>query len=225
VGGAFSGPWPLAASPFLLQAVLMLVDEGFHLRRGLPAWERWGHPLDTFLTAACYLLALRAPAGGTAVYAGVCAAACLFVTKDEWAHARHCSGGESWLHACLFLLHPVILALAGLWAFGPPSAFGPRGHAAFGTFLAVQTGLTAAFGIWQIAYWNGPWGRARPASRAAFRAVGKAAAGRATVPAAAAIGAAGGGLPAGHAGPGRNGQDTGNVPVTSGPAGAPREGA
>jgi 2-polyprenyl-6-hydroxyphenyl methylase/3-demethylubiquinone-9 3-methyltransferase len=157
--------WPLAALPFLLQGGLMLIDEGFHLRRGLPAWERWGHPLDTFLAAACFAMALRAPVppAGLGIYAIVAALACLSVTKDEWVHARHCSGIESWLHACLFMLHPVVLAIAGIWAFGG-AAYGMRGegHAGFGIFLAVQTALTVAFGLWQIAYWNGPWGRARP---------------------------------------------------------------
>lgn len=158
------GLW--AALPFLAQGALMLADERFHLRRGLPAWERWGHPVDTFLMAACYALALFAPRtpAGLAVYAGTAALSCLCVTKDEWVHARHCRGSEHWLHAVLFLLHPVLLGLAGIWAFagllpGRPSL---AGHGGFGAFLRVQALLTVAFGIWQAAYWNGPWGRSRP---------------------------------------------------------------
>src|SRR4051812_36418196 len=137
--------WPLAALPFLLQGGLMLIDEGFHMRRGLPAWERWGHPLDTFLAAACFALALLAPTPrfGIGFYSAAAAIACLSVTKDEWVHARHCSGTEAWLHACLFLLHPVVLALAGFWAFGAAGhglgEMEVRGHAGFGTFLAIQT--------------------------------------------------------------------------------------
>jgi hypothetical protein len=167
--------WPLAALPFLLQGGLMVVDEGFHLRRGLPAWERWGHPLDTFMAVGCYALALLAPSAGLGIYLAAAVLSCIIVTKDEWVHARHCSGAEAWLHACLFLLHPVVLALAGLWAFGgvpgtgsaPGSVLGSTpgrgpGHEGFGLFLAIQAGLTAAFGVWQIAYWNGPWGKARP---------------------------------------------------------------
>jgi hypothetical protein len=166
--GALSGMWGLAALAFPLQASLMLIDEGFHLRRGLPRWERWGHPLDTFSAMACYLIALRAPASpaGLAAYLAAAALSCLCVTKDEWVHARHCSGAEAWLHACLFLLHPVLLAIAGYWAFGgggPGAASGSRGGpAGFGTFLVIQTALTAAFGAWQAAYWNGPWGSSRP---------------------------------------------------------------
>jgi len=161
--------WLLAALPFLLQGGLMLVDEGFHLRRGLPAWERWGHPLDTFVVVACFALALRAPAvsAGISLYVAVAVLACLVVTKDEWVHARHCGGTEAWLHACLFLLHPVILGIAGAWAFGGFSIGAATlrqspGHEGFGVFLAVQTALTALFGVWQITYWNGPWGRMRP---------------------------------------------------------------
>jgi hypothetical protein len=164
--------WPWAALPFAMQGALMIADEGFHLRRGLPAWERWGHPLDSFLTAACYAIALLAPPSRMALiaYGAACALSCLCVTKDEWVHARHCAGAESWLHACLFLLHPVLLAIAGWWAFGDGVSRGGWGPAvtssatapaAFGIFLAIQCGLTAAFGAWQVGFWNGPWGRAR----------------------------------------------------------------
>ena len=40
--------------PIALQAMAMVVDEGwFHRRRGLPRWERLGHPLDTLTIAVC----------------------------------------------------------------------------------------------------------------------------------------------------------------------------
>lgn len=160
--------WPLGALPFALQGALILADEGFHIRRGLPAWERWGHPVDSFLAAACYAVALFAPPSRTALlaYATASILSCLCVTKDEWVHARHCAGAESWLHACLFILHPILLAIAGWWAFGAADArraWGPGSgpSAAFGNFLAVQCGLTAAFGVWQILFWNLGRGRAR----------------------------------------------------------------
>jgi hypothetical protein len=160
--------WGLAVLPFLVHGALMLVDEGFHLRRGLPAWERWGHPLDTFAAAGCYAVALFAPRTreGLAAFAAAAALSCLCVTKDEWVHARHCSGAEHWLHACLFLLHPVLLGLAGLWAFAGAAGLGASmpadgfsaggfGRDAFGLFLSVQASLTAAFGVWQNAFWSG----------------------------------------------------------------------
>ncbi len=161
--------WPWAVLPFVAQGALILADERLHLKRGLPAWERWGHPLDTFATAACYALAFVLPrtAAGLAVYAAAAIVACLCVSKDEWVHARHCGAGEGWLHALLFMLHPVLLALAGIWAFADRSPAGSPGDARFRTFLEVQLMLTIAFGAWQIAYWNGPWGRARPVPRKA----------------------------------------------------------
>ena len=47
--------------PLALQALAMLVDElHFHRQRGLPRWERLGHPLDTLSVLACYALTLVA---------------------------------------------------------------------------------------------------------------------------------------------------------------------
>ncbi|MEO7425719.1 MAG: hypothetical protein ABI036_11065 [Fibrobacteria bacterium] len=141
----------------------MLVDElWFHRRRGLPAWERWGHPLDTLTVLACYALALALPPtrNGLLLYAGAAIVSTLFITKDEWVHARHCGGGESWLHACLFSLHPVLLAIAGAWRFlpSPGPGLGPgTDHAFFGDFLVIQAALTGAFLCYQLLYWNGPW--------------------------------------------------------------------
>ena len=167
--------WRLAVIPFLSHALLMLVDEVLHLRRGLGTWERWGHPLDTLSVLICYVLAVRLPltAAGAYAYAGAAVFSCLLVTKDEWVHARDCSGAECWLHACLFVLHPVVLALVGAWAFAPIwIAYGPTGSDGsaaggrefFGGFLTLQVGLTLLFGMWQLLFWNGPW---RPALRPA----------------------------------------------------------
>jgi hypothetical protein len=160
--------WHLAPIPFLIHALLMAADEGFHLRRGLGTWERWGHPIDTLTVLICYALAVMLPAtaAGLAAYAAAAFFSCLCVTKDEWIHARTCSGPECWLHACLFLLHPILLAVAGLWGFADVLAgFGPAdpegvamaGRDFFGAFLVVQAGLTVVFGAWQVVYWNGPW--------------------------------------------------------------------
>ncbi len=46
---------PLLLLPVLMQGLAMFVDEFvFHRRRGLPRWERLGHPLDTLMVALCY---------------------------------------------------------------------------------------------------------------------------------------------------------------------------
>lgn len=175
-------PWHLACLPFAIHAAAMAADEAwFHRRRGLPAWERWGHPADTATVLACYLLALNLPPGqgNLAVYAAAAACSTLFVTKDEWVHAGRCPGGEHWLHAFLFALHPVLLALAGLHAF-LPRVPGEAGRDFFHVFLVGQAALAGAFLLWQVLYWNGPWAPrrgaapARPAPRALAEATTEA---------------------------------------------------
>ncbi|MEO6095611.1 MAG: hypothetical protein ABIW76_07995 [Fibrobacteria bacterium] len=150
----------------------MLIDEAwFHRRRGLPRWERVGHPLDTLTVLACYTLTFVLPAtgAGLTIYLSAAAFSCLFITKDEWIHVRHCTGGEMWLHAFLFVMHPILLAIAGVWRFVPPSALPAgildSGRAFFGTFLVGQASVTAVFLLYQILYWNGPWKPALPATR------------------------------------------------------------
>jgi len=135
---------------FGTQAALMMVDElHFHRRRRLPRWERIGHPLDTATVLVCYGTALTLAPGPGALrfYLAAAIGSCLFVTKDEFVHAKLCDPAEHWLHAVLFLLHPVVLTLVALlWTEG--------GH---GPLLAVQGMVTLAFGLYQTVYWNRPW--------------------------------------------------------------------
>ncbi len=139
---------PLAV--FGTQAAFMLVDElYFHRRRRLPRWERIGHPLDTLTVLLCYALSLlHAPSGAAQSWLrGPGVFSCIFVTKDELVHAKYCDPVEHWLHAVLFVLHPVVLTLVGLlWVRG--------GHRAL---LALQASGTLAFFIYQTAYWNLSW--------------------------------------------------------------------
>jgi len=135
--------------PVVLQAIAMIVDEGyFHRRRGLPRWERIGHPLDTLTIAIClgWLVAMpRSSSHALPVYIALAIASTLFVTKDEPIHARLCGAGEHWLHAVLFVLHPIVLAaFAWLWWIGAQ------------TILVVQLTLTLAFITYQLVYW---WNR------------------------------------------------------------------
>jgi 2-polyprenyl-6-hydroxyphenyl methylase/3-demethylubiquinone-9 3-methyltransferase len=124
--------------PLVVQGVAMAVDEGvFHRRRGLPRWERIGHPLDTATLATC-IIALCAGCS-VATYAVLGALSTLFVTKDEGVHATRCSAGEHWLHAVLFALHPIVLA--ALWFASP-------------TVRTVQLALVLAVMAYQIGYWN-----------------------------------------------------------------------
>jgi hypothetical protein len=142
----------LAVAAFSLQGLVMLVDElHFHRERGLPRWERWGHPLDTASLFACFTLALVCDPGPSAliVYGALAVASCLCVTKDEFVHAARCRGAEHWLHAVLFLLHPVVLAFGALlWLENQL------------WLLRLQAALTLCFGVYQVFYWNTPWLRA-----------------------------------------------------------------
>jgi hypothetical protein len=144
--------------PSALQACAMLVDEGwFHRRRGLPRWERLGHPLDTLSAAACYWwVVAKQPSDPHAltVYVTLALVSCLLVTKDEFVHARCCEPAEMWLHAVLFVLHPLVfLAIGLLWFAGDALVV-----------LQTQLVLTFVLAAYQIAYWSIPWKRTPSAS-------------------------------------------------------------
>ena len=142
----------LLVLPALLQAGIMLVDElHFHRRRGLPRWERLGHPLDTLTTALCYawLLAMPRAPWALAVYVGLAVQSSIFITKDEPVHARVCSPGEHWVHALLFVLHPIVLgSWAALWWTRSPLAT---------VGLPVQLIATFAWMTYQLVYWSFLW--------------------------------------------------------------------
>jgi 2-polyprenyl-6-hydroxyphenyl methylase / 3-demethylubiquinone-9 3-methyltransferase len=142
----------LLVLPVLLQGAALAVDEGvFHRRRGLPRWERIGHPLDTLTLVACLSWLVASHPGTTtlSVYLGLAMFSTLFVTKDEWIHAELCSGGEQWLHALLFTLHPIVLGAAGvLWWRGEHPGV-----------IVAQLAAAIAFGLYQAIYWNAVAGR------------------------------------------------------------------
>lgn len=159
--------WILALLPFLLQAIAMAVDEGyFHVRRGLPKWERIGHPLDTMSYLLCLGFVLWMPFNSTTlkVYIGLAVLSCLMVTKDEFIHKHHCPWAENWLHAVLFILHPIILICTGLiwpvvqqvevptwmayWLDHPTGLY---------RFLWMQAVAVGGFLLYQIIFWNIIW--------------------------------------------------------------------
>jgi hypothetical protein len=145
----------LALIPLVAQASLMLIDElYFHRKRGLPRWERIGHPLDTSSVLACYAVALLSEPSTKALvpYVALGVFSCLLITKDEFVHARHCRGTEHWIHAALFVLHPVVLGSVALLWFERAT-----------TVLTTQALLTLLFGCYQLLYWNVPWSRRSPA--------------------------------------------------------------
>ncbi len=155
------------ALPAILQMLCTTVDECvFHRKRGLPRWERVGHVLDTLTVSACFVWVVFMPpsARNVLVFAGLAIFSSLFVTKDEVVHYRHCGAGEQWLHACLFTLHPVVLASAGLlW----PAAHGLSGdlagwvrfHGFERAFLSFSCAATLLWAAYQFVYWNLIWPR------------------------------------------------------------------
>lgn len=157
----------LAMLPFLLQGICIGFDEVvFHVRRGLPRWERIGHPLDTLSVISCFLFVFFVPYSPAAlkVYIGLAIFSCLMVTKDEFVHKHHSPASENWLHALLFLLHPVVLSFAGMmWAalFGEiwmkwmvPLMDDPG---ALKAVLGAELVLLSLFFMYQVVFWNIVW--------------------------------------------------------------------
>ena len=139
---------PFLLLPVVLQGLAMFVDElVFHRRRGLPRWERLGHPLDTLTVALCYGWLLAVPPNqphALPTYVGLCAFSCLFITKDEFVHAKVCEPAEAWLHSVLFVLHPIVfLTLALVWR-SQTEAWLLKG--VFASTLALLA--------YQLLYWN-----------------------------------------------------------------------
>lgn len=149
----------LLVIPFILQMICMGFDElFFHRQRSLSRWERIGHPLDTVTVLLCFgWVIANAPTRSTmVVYLLLATFSCFFITKDEKIHREECPAAEHWLHAVLFILHPVILICIGLlW----PALHG-RSSAIISfsgwerNFLLGNFVLTILFGLFQLVYWN-----------------------------------------------------------------------
>ena len=151
--------------PIALQGIVTVVDEVFfHWKRGLPRWERVGHPLDTLTMLSCMLWILCVPPGPTAgcIYAGLALFSSVFVTKDERVHKLYCPAGEHWLHAVLFTLHPLaLISLALLW---PAARSRPSDLAGLILYSGWERGalwavfaMALLFGTYQLVYWNFVW--------------------------------------------------------------------
>lgn len=153
--------------PFIVQMIVINFDEFyFHVRRGLPKWERLGHPLDTLTVLACFSFILFVPYSSffLKVYIALALFSCIFVTKDEFVHKECCPASEQWLHALLFLNHPVVLTAAGLlWPLVGGAAV-PAWISGLIPYtdtlrlaLQIQTACVALFLIYQTIYWNFIW--------------------------------------------------------------------
>ena len=159
--------WLLSLIPFGLQFIVMLFDEGyFHIRRGLPKWERIGHPIDTLSVLLCIGFVLFIPFSkmNLIFYIVLCSISCILVTKDEFVHKHHCPAAENWLHALLFTLHPITLACAGfMWPVVQGLEVTPwiagwlDNKKGLHFFLQMQCIATGLFLFYQIIFWNFIW--------------------------------------------------------------------
>ncbi len=159
--------WVVAILPFLLQALCIAFDEGyFHIRRGLPRWERIGHPIDTLSVLLCmgFVLFVSFSKGALLIYALLAIFSSLLVTKDEFVHKEHCPASEHWLHALLFSLHPITLTSAGfIWPVVQGVEVSPwigrflNNPEALFAFLKGQFLIMSLFFIYQIVFWNILW--------------------------------------------------------------------
>ncbi|WII72177.1 hypothetical protein QJS83_17075 [Bdellovibrio sp. 22V] len=128
-----------------IQGAAILFDEFFfHRKRGLPKWERISHPIDTLSMIGCLLFLAFVERTPTTekIYYVIAALSCILVTKDEWVHRKYCKAEEMWLHAVLFMMHPLILFFAmGVWEDGRA------------LFLGLSGGIFI-FLIYQLIYWG-----------------------------------------------------------------------
>lgn len=150
--------------PFCVQFLAIFFDEFyFHRKRGLPAWEKIGHPLDTLSVffALLYLCIFPCNSFHIKIYATLSIISMLMITKDEFIHKDICPKSEMWLHAVLFINHPLLLLSAGfMWAslndlflfesLKQLTYF----HDKMAFFLKLQTILTLIFCAHQFIYWN-----------------------------------------------------------------------
>lgn len=136
-------------APIIVQGILMTIDEFYcHQRRELRRWERIGHPIDTITFIACMLfLFLTSPSDlNLWIFGGLSLVSCLVISKDEWQHRELCDGFENWLHALLFMIHPVVLIWAGyLWWNNDQS---------YQRVILFSLAVSATFLAYQIIYWN-----------------------------------------------------------------------
>ena len=134
--------------PFFLLAIVMGIYERLDHKRGMGKWERYGHPLDTLtvLIPFSYINSNYYSSEHLYIYLFLCSFSCLFVTKDEFIHHELCSKFEHWLHALLFILHPLVfLSAALMWKEG--------GY----PFLSSLPYLVGGFMFYQIIIWSIPW--------------------------------------------------------------------
>lgn len=145
----------------LFHAFLMLVDEFYcHKKRWLPKWERIGHPVDTACFLLCYILVIFFPMNKAVFFVFLINAvfSCFLIVKDEAVHLKYANSFEQYLHALLFVLHPVILCILFFsWSLFAKSEFLFFNYFDFKLLkyvILTQFILAIIFFWYQIIYWN-----------------------------------------------------------------------
>ncbi|WP_158998894.1 hypothetical protein [Pigmentibacter ruber] len=145
----------------ILQGVVMFFDEFyFHQKRKLPRWERIGHPIDTFFFLLCYLVILFMPMTKATImlYLIFATFSCLIIIKDEVIHLNKCTALEQYLHAVLFILHPIILIILfftwGSISENKTEIISFSNLININNFVKFQFYLVILFFMYQIVYWN-----------------------------------------------------------------------
>lgn len=128
-----------------MQGILLLYDDVvLHRRRGLPRWERAGHPIDAFFfSLPIAIAAFGGPTTPSGVYWTLSFLSCIIILKDEWVHVGRIGALEATIHAALFVIHPVTLVAA--WRL-----------AQTGETLGLVLAWIALLGVvsFQTIYWN-----------------------------------------------------------------------
>jgi len=146
---------------FILHSSIMLVDEFyFHIKRGLPRWERIGHPVDTLCTLVCFSIVVFLPINifTMIIYGIFFILSCLIITKDEAQHLKNCNKYEQYIHALLFVFHPIILINIFLsWSSFSPSPIPILNSLSSHTLKIIilfQFFSIILFLMYQIIFWN-----------------------------------------------------------------------
>jgi hypothetical protein len=139
-----------------IHALLLAYDDiVLHRRRGLPRWERIGHPIDAaFFSFPIGFVAWMGASASPSIYFILALMSCLIIIKDEWVHVKRINGLEATLHAALFVIHPVTLYTA--WELGKT-----------GQTSGLRWTWVALLGVvaFQIVYWNFGGGSHEPQER------------------------------------------------------------
>lgn len=145
----------------ILHASLMLFDEFFfHRKRGLPTWERIGHPIDTLSTILCFIIVIFLPMTKISFifYIILSIFSCLLIAKDEFIHLKCCERYEQYLHALLFIMHPIFLGVLFIsWpCFSQPLfSFMVIFKSDILAFIIYAQFISVLiFFFYQIVYWN-----------------------------------------------------------------------